>query len=72
MKLFRRNTTNSNPRQEELAGSIAGRLIYWQTKAADYLNGRTKHLSAKTRLVLLILFCILFAAINLYLLFHSI
>lgn len=72
MKLFRKRQTAVSPKQEELAAGIAEKIIRWQTKAADYLNGKAVHLSAKTRLFLLILFCVLFAAINLYLLIHSI
>lgn len=72
MKLFQKRQTAVNPKQEELAAGIAGTIIGLQTKAAEYLNGKTAHLSAKTRLFLLILFCVLFAAVNLYLLIHSI
>ncbi|MFC3559492.1 hypothetical protein [Pedobacter jamesrossensis] len=72
MKLFRKKPLAVNVKQEELAAGIAGKIIRWQTKAADYLNGKSAHLSAKARLVMLILFCVLFAAINLYLLIHSI
>ncbi|MES2458250.1 MAG: hypothetical protein V4594_22015 [Bacteroidota bacterium] len=72
MRLFRRKQIAVNPKQEELASTIAGSIIGLQTKAAGYLNSKTAHLSAKTRLLMLILFCVLFAAINLYLLINSI
>lgn len=72
MKLFRKKQPLYNPRQEELADSIAGCIIRWQTRIAGYLNNSTKDLSDKTRLMLFILFCVLLAAINLYLLIHSI
>ncbi|MGY4539444.1 hypothetical protein ACVW0P_003878 [Mucilaginibacter sp. UYNi724] len=72
MKLFRKKLLAVNAKQEELAAGIARKIIGLQTKAADYLNGKAAHLSAKSRLFLLILFCVLFAAINLYLLIHSI
>lgn len=61
-----------SPKQEELAAGIAGMITRLQTRTSDYLNGKTAHLSAKARLFLLILFCVLFAAINLYLLIQSI
>lgn len=73
MSLFgQRPEKNSNPRHKALADSIAGRIIRGQTRIAAYLNGKAIHLSAKARLLLLIVFCILFAAINGYLLIHSI
>ncbi|MFC4212447.1 hypothetical protein ACFOWA_14705 [Pedobacter lithocola] len=72
MRLFRKRQTAVNPKQEELAAGIARKIIGLQTKAADHLNGKAANLSAKSRLFLLILFCVLFAAINLYLLIHSI
>jgi hypothetical protein len=73
MRLFRnRNQKAVNPRQEKLAAGIAGKIISWQRKTADHLNGQAAGLSPKGILLLLILFCVLFAAVNLYLLIHSI
>ncbi len=72
MRLFKRKNLPVNTKQEELAAGIAVRIIRWQTQIARYLNGKTKDLSAKAGLTLLILFCVLFGAINLYLLIHSI
>lgn len=72
MKLFRKNRKAGNPRQEAIAEGIAAGIIRYQRQLAAYLNRRAQHLSLKTRLILLILFCLLFAAINLYLLIHSI
>lgn len=63
---------DSSPKQEKLAAGIAGNIIRWQTRIAVYLNSKTKDLSGKSLLILLILFCALFAAINLYLLIQSI
>lgn len=72
MKLFRKNRKAGNPRQEELAGRIAGSIIERQTRIAAYLNGKTRHFSRRQMLLLLIVFCLLFAAVNLYLLIGSI
>lgn len=72
MKLFRKNKTATGPRQEELAGRIAGRIVRFQSRIADYLNSRTRHFTRRSKLLLLIVLCLLFAAINLYLLIHSI
>ncbi len=72
MRLFRnRNQKAVNPKQEELAAGIASKIISWQRKTADHLNAKTAQLSPKLRLLLLILFCVLFAAVNLYLLIQS-
>lgn len=72
MRGFRKKPGTVNVKQEELAAGIAAKIIRWQTRAADYLNGKTAHLSKKTKLSILIVFCSMFAAINLYLLIHSI
>jgi len=72
MRLFRKRQTAVSQKQEELAAGIAGKILRWQTKAAEYLNGKTAHLSREATLFLLIVFSTLFAAINLYLLIHSI
>ncbi|HEK19748.1 MAG TPA: hypothetical protein ENO28_04770 [Bacteroidetes bacterium] len=72
MRLFQKRQTAVNQKQEELASTIAGTILGLQTTAADYLNGKAAHLSGKARLFMLILFCVLFAAINLYLLINSI
>ncbi|MGN8068403.1 hypothetical protein [Mucilaginibacter sp. 22184] len=72
MKLFRKNRTATGPKQEELAGKIAGRIVRLQVRIAGYLNNRTKHFTRKRKLLLLIVFCLLFAAVNLWLLISSI
>lgn len=72
MRLFQNTKKAANPEQEELAAGIATKIISWQTKLADHLNGKTAKLSPKARLLLLLVFCIMFAAVNLYLLLHSI
>ena len=72
MKLFSKNKAgNDSSRKEELASKIATGIIKTQTRIADYLNGKTKNLSGKAKLTLLILFCILFAATNIYLIIYS-
>ncbi|WP_344672847.1 hypothetical protein [Sphingobacterium kyonggiense] len=72
MKLFRKNKADVNPKREELAGRIAGRIIGTQSRLAAYLNSRTRHLTCRRKLLLLIVFCLLFAAANLWLLIGSI
>ena len=68
MKLFgKKKRTVHRPRQEELAGRIAGRIVRVQQRMADYLNGWTRHLSHRWKLLYLLLFCLLFTAINLWL-----
>jgi len=43
--------------QEKLAARIAGRILSMQRKTADYLNDRTAKVSAKTWLIVLMVFC---------------
>jgi hypothetical protein len=70
MRIFKKQAAAS-PKQEELAGRIAGSIIRRQIQIAGYLNGKTKHLSGQRKLLWLILFCVVFAAINIYLLINS-
>jgi hypothetical protein len=72
MRLFRKNKIAGHPRQDDLAGRIAGRIISVQERLASCLNSKTRHLSRRTKLLLLIVFCLLFAAVNLWLLIGSI
>lgn len=73
MKLFRkRKRTALRPRQEKMAANIAGRIVRVQSRIADRLNERTRHLTRRQKLVWLILFSLLFGAVNLWLLIGSI
>lgn len=72
MKFLRKKEAKSSTRSEELATRIAGNIIRLQTGVAHYLNNRTTHWSKRTKLSLLIMFCVLFAAGNLFLIIHSI
>ncbi len=72
MKFLRKRQANNSTNSEELAGRIAGNIIRVQTGFAHYLNSRTTHWSERTRLTLLIVFCVLFAAANLFLIIYSI
>jgi hypothetical protein len=66
MRLFRKKERSMSAGQEQVAGKIAGDILRYQRKTAEYLNRKTAHLSGKARLCLLILFC---AAIGSYCLF---
>lgn len=73
MKLSHKiKAVKTNYREEELAGSIALGIISVQKRVADWLNTKAKKLSGDVTMVLLILFCVLFAAINSYLIIYSI
>lgn len=72
MKFLRKKGTKSSARYEELTTRIAGNIIRLQTGVAHYLNNRTTHWSKRTKLSLLIMFCVLFGAGNLFLIIHSI
>ncbi|WP_304066923.1 hypothetical protein [Pedobacter glucosidilyticus] len=72
MSLFRKSKKAGNNRQDELAGRMAKAIICQQTRIAAYLNHRTRNWSVKTSLYLLLVFCVVFVAINTYLIIHSI
>lgn len=72
MRLFRKRIREASPKQEAIAVCIAERLLRIQRKLADRLNKGTAGLPPYTVKVLLTLFCLLFAAVYLYLLINSI
>lgn len=72
MKLFRKNGASGNPGTEELAGRIAGRIVRIQHRLADYLNAKAAGVDNDRKRLYLILFCLLFAAVNAWLLINSI
>lgn len=63
-------------KQKLLGASLAEKIAVWvlhrQRKWADYLNERTKHASARSKLIVLILFCLVFGAYLIGLLITSI
>ena len=71
MSLFKKRNRQLSAKQEKTAGKLADFILSSQRKAADYLNGRTAHLSALSRLLLLILFCVVFGSYCLYLLLQA-
>jgi hypothetical protein len=72
MSLFRKSKKVDNKRQEVLASRMAKAIICRQTLIAAYLNHKTRNWSEKTSLYLLLVFCVVFAAINTYLITQSI
>jgi len=72
MRLFRKKQVSaSNLKSDVLAARIAGRIIRWQTKIADYLNRKTQYWNRSSKIILLLMFCIVFGVLCLYLLIHS-
>ncbi|MET3115388.1 hypothetical protein AAKU52_003137 [Pedobacter sp. CG_S7] len=57
MKLFRKNTGPID--HDAMAQRIAGNIIGRQQRLAAYLNGKTKNVTVKTWLFILIGFCCL-------------
>lgn len=72
MRLFKRRQKQASQKQEAIALGIAERLLRFQRKLADRLNKGAAGLPLNTVKVLLMLFCLLFTAVNLYLLINSI
>jgi amino acid permease len=70
MKLFK--NINERMTSDELAQSISGSILAWQSRIAGYLNRKSKHLPGKTLLFILIGFCALFGSYCLYLLIGAI
>ena len=72
MKLFARKRRKTiNRRHDILAGRIAGRIVRVQSHIAERLNERTRHLTRRQKLILLVAFVLLFGAINCWLLITS-
>lgn len=66
MRLFKRNKEAVN--HDAVAQKIARSIISKQQRIAGYLNAKTKNISARTWLFILIGFCIVFGSYCAYLL----
>ena len=70
--VWKRNKNRAlTARQEKAAGRIAAALIRRQTQAAGYLNRKTQYWNGTSKLIALILFCLLFGGFCLYLLISA-
>jgi len=65
MKLFKRKTADAA--ESSFSARWNEKAIRQQHRIADYLNEKTKCLSGKAQLLLLLLFCVGFGAYCLYL-----
>jgi hypothetical protein len=61
-----------SPRMAVLAERIAGRIIRTQTHIADSLNRCTQHWNRASKLIALMLFCLLFGGLCFYFIIKSI
>jgi hypothetical protein len=61
-----------NPKMAALAERIAGRIIGTQTRIAAVLNQRTQHWNRASKLIALLLFCLVFGGLCFYLIIKSI
>jgi hypothetical protein len=59
-------------RQERLAARVALGIVRRQTQVADYLNRRTQYWNRSSKLIALVVFCLVFGGISLYLLLKAI
>lgn len=60
MKLFRKRPAELSGRQQAIAEQIAGRILVWQRRSADYLNDKSSELSIRTWRIMLLGFCLVF------------
>ncbi len=61
-----------NPRMAALAERVANAIIRRQTKLADALNRKTQHWNKASKLIALLLFCLLFGGLCFYFIIKSI
>lgn len=61
-----------NPRMAALAERIAAGIIRRQVRIADALNRKTQHWNRASKLIALVLFCLLFGGLCLYFIIKSI
>jgi hypothetical protein len=59
-------------RQEKLAGQVAAAIVRRQTQVANYLNRKTAYWNRSAKITALVLFCLAFGGISLYLLIKAI
>jgi hypothetical protein len=73
MNLFRKKQTNSNPapKNNAVADSIAKAIINRQSTIAGYLDRKTQYWNGTSKLIALILFCLLFGGFSLYMLISA-
>jgi len=62
----------ASPKTEALAERIANRIIRRQTRAANYLNRKTQHWNKASKIIALLLFCLVFGSACIYLIIKSI
>ncbi|MDO3641514.1 hypothetical protein [Mucilaginibacter sp. L3T2-6] len=58
-------------RQEKAAGRIASVIIRRQTEIAGYLNRKTQYWNRASKLILLLLICLVFGGVSLWLLLRA-
>jgi hypothetical protein len=71
MKLFKKSRRGLSPGQQHAAQKFAERILHAQRQSADYLNGKTSGISAKSWKLLLLGFSAGFGGYCLYLLWQA-
>jgi hypothetical protein len=73
MSLFKRKNVRAvSPKGLALAERVASRIIGKQTQIAKYLNRKTQYWNTTSKLLALLVFCLLFGGACLYLIIKSI
>lgn len=60
-----------SPKAAAFAERIANGIIHRQTRLADALNRRTQHWNRASKLIALLLFCLLFGGLSFYFIIKS-
>lgn len=71
MKIVERKAKSLSPQTDRLAGWVAEGIIGKQRRFAGYLERKTRYWDRSSKLVALILLCILFGGPSLYLLLQA-
>lgn len=73
MGLFRKRRHQPlTDRQERLAGKVASAIVRRQMRVAGYLNRKTQYWNNSSKIIALVLFCLVFGGMSLYLLMKAI
>jgi hypothetical protein len=73
MRLFKSNKKSIvHPRAEVLAGRIAEKIVRRQTRIAICLNRKTQYWNTASKVIALLVFCLLFGGACLYLVIKAI
>jgi hypothetical protein len=71
MKIFRRKERSLSPRAAEVAERWAGAILSRQRRIADWLDRKTAYWDKRSKLIALLLFCLVFGGMSLWLILKT-